>query len=125
MGRVELRIFRHFKLDIEHASSEACEWNISTLFCDCCHDNQRYATNLRKNVVQAVIPPMLNESNRQWSYRGTRSVLFVGATNFRDHDPFRQSTFDRMALPRSVPQLPRIEGIRINIYRYYQGAGVQ
>lgn len=38
------------------------------------------------HVVQAVLPPLLTESADVWSYRGSRSVLFVGNI---DHFPNR------------------------------------
>jgi hypothetical protein len=66
---------------------------------------------LPANVVQAVIPPVLESSGLRWSYQANRRLFFVGNANYYPN---------RMAIEwlctRLAPELARLDGrTRLNI----------
>ena len=73
-------------------------------------------STLSRNVVTAVIPPVLKQSDVQWSYRASRCVLFVGNIHVLKFVHFGNRLAIEWICCELAPQLLRADDrITINI----------
>lgn len=116
MSRIELWLYRHFNW----VSNIRVARHINSVYKQCAGivtlTQNDMPTTLPSHVVRAVIPPVLNRSDPQWSCRRARCVLFVGNmfVGTMMHYPNRLSI--QWICSCLAPELSRIDDkVRINI----------
>lgn len=68
------------------------------------------------NVTRAVIPPVLKQSDRFWTYHGTRSMLFVGNMHVGDYVHFGNKLAIEWICTQFAPELLILDNtVRVDI----------
>lgn len=116
MSRMELWIYRHFNW----VPSIRVARHVNSVYKRCAGivalTQNDLPTNLPSHIARAVIPPVLNRSDLQWSYRGTRCVLFVGSMSAGTMMHYPNRLAIEWICDRLAPALAQIDDkVRINI----------